>query len=177
MRHYDLVRDFVSRSFDGNTRHFDRTVEWVKKLKPEADEALLVAAMAHDIERAHRTTDRFDDHEFDSREFLDHHQKDGADIIAKYLKEHGAEHDFVERVRHLVSAHEYGGDEDQDILKDADSISFFECNAEFFIDKKVKEVGKDMVKRKFDWMFNRITSEKAKEIARPWYEKYAGELS
>ncbi|OGH94654.1 MAG: hypothetical protein A2538_04460 [Candidatus Magasanikbacteria bacterium RIFOXYD2_FULL_41_14] len=36
-----------------------------------------------------------------------------------------------------------------------------------FLGEKVKEDGREKVKQKFDWMFNRITSEKAKQIAQP----------
>jgi len=71
----------------------------------------------------------------------------------------------------LISKHEEGGNDDQNLLKDADSISFFENNVPLFLTKHVSEVGKEKVKEKFDWMFNRITSEKAKQIARQWYEE------
>lgn len=71
----------------------------------------------------------------------------------------------------LVSKHEVGGNDDQNLLKDADSISFFENNVDHFVNKKVGETSKEKVKDKFEWMFNRISSEKAKQIARPWYEE------
>ncbi len=32
--------------------HSKNTLEWLLKLKPDADEALQIAALAHDIERA-----------------------------------------------------------------------------------------------------------------------------
>jgi hypothetical protein len=70
----------------------------------------------------------------------------------------------------LVSKHEVGGNQDQNLLKDADSISFLENNVDNFVSKKVSETGKDKVRDKFDWMYNRITSETARQIARPWYE-------
>ena len=53
---YKKVEQFVQESFiEANkieTKHAARTVFWVKKLYPEADQALLIAAIAHDIERA-----------------------------------------------------------------------------------------------------------------------------
>ena len=55
-------------------------------------------------------------------------------------------------------------------MKDADSISYFENQIDHFITKQAKEIGFDKVKAKFDWMYERITSEKAREIARPMYE-------
>lgn len=63
-----------------------------------------------------------------------------------------------------------GGTEDENILKDADSISYFENQVPFFLNVMVKKVGKNRVKEKFQWMFDRITLDKAKELARPMFE-------
>lgn len=59
---YQRVEQFVVNSFtkadnEKGIKHFERTVYWVQQLKPEADEALLIAAIAHDIERAFRESD------------------------------------------------------------------------------------------------------------------------
>jgi hypothetical protein len=169
------VIDKFTEAGDGEgIEHFLRTVHWLKKLKPDADEALLIAAVAHDIERAfrnHETYDKIKNSEkgFKSEEHLTHHQEGSARIIAEYLEEMGADQGMVERVRMLVSKHEVGGNEDQNLLKDADSISFFENNVKYFVVRKVNETGKEKVKDKFDWMYNRMTSEKAKQFARQLY--------
>ena len=90
--------------------------------------------------------------------------------MAEFLRRAGADETTVVRVKHLISKHEVGGDADQNLLKDVDSVSFFENNVPHFVTKKVKELNREKVKAKFDWMFNRITAEQAKQIARPWYE-------
>ena len=36
--------------------------------------------------------------------------------------------------------------------------------------------GKEKIQQKFDWMYTRISSEKAKQIVKPWYEKAIKEL-
>jgi len=77
---------------------------------------------------------------------------------------------LVNRVKMLVSRHEEGGNDDQNLLKDADSISFFENSIPIFLAQHVNESGKDLVKKKFSWMYDRISSEKAKQIVRGWYE-------
>ena len=56
MDYFSLARQFVVHSFEKSgdvqpLRHFDRTVYWVEQLMPNADEAMRVAAFAHDIER------------------------------------------------------------------------------------------------------------------------------
>lgn len=146
-------------------------MHWVKQLKPDADDALLIAA--HDIERAFRLPERKGQYHregFRDRDLLTHHQERGAALIGEFLAQEGAPKKLITRVQHLVRAHEKGGDADQDLLKDCDSISFFETNAEHFITDKAPELGKEKVSDKFRWMFERISSEKAKRIARPLYE-------
>lgn len=75
----------------------------------------------------------------------------------------------------LVSKHEEGGNADQNLLKDADSISFFENNVPIFLNI-AKKIGKEKVKQKFDWMYNRITSKKAKQISEKWYKEAIKDL-
>ena len=176
---YNQAEEFVKESFrkaggDHGFKHFVRTVHWVKKLKPDPDEAMLIAAIAHDIERAFRDKEKMKEalrsNGFKSETFLNIHQTKGAKIIADFLEQQEADPKLIERVKMLVGKHEFGGNEDQNILKDADSIRFFENNLDHFIKVKVDQVGKDRVKEKFDWMFNRISSKKAKQIALKWYE-------
>jgi hypothetical protein len=71
----------------------------------------------------------------------------------------------------LIARHEEGGSDDQNVIKDADSVSFFENNIDHFLNDLLKKWGNEVVKDKFQWMLERITSEKAKVIAKPWYEQ------
>lgn len=179
--YYQQVEQYVIDTFTqagdvGGIKHFLRTTDWVRILKPDADEALLIAAVAHDIERGFRNRAKYDQlfkqsaKGFSSDEHLTHHQNEGARIIGEYLEKIGAPVDMIGRVKLMVACHEVGGNDEQNLIKDADSISFFENNTEFFITKKVADVGKEKVKDKLDWMYNRITSAQAKAIAQPWYE-------
>lgn len=178
---YQKVVDFVNGAFlrlgdDHNIRHFERTVHWLKTLKPDADEAFLIAAYAHDIERAFREADvaqllNDPNRAFDDKEYVELHSNKGAKIVGVFLRKEEAPADLIERVEELISRHEVGGSEDQNLLKDVDSLSFFENNIGHFVTQKVAEHNKEKIRAKFDYMFNRITSEKAKNIARPWYEE------
>lgn len=176
---YAETRKFVEESFlkkgKKNMLHYLRTVFWVKELYPKADESLIVAAVAHDIERAFRE-DSFDFAKnckdgFLDREHLRLHQEKGAKIIADFLVKNGADKKLIKKVSGLIAKHEVGGNKEQNILKDADSVSFFENNVGHFIEKDAARVGKEKVRQKFDWMYDRITFSKAKKIVRPWYER------
>ena len=175
---YQKVEQFVIDSFAkaGKARgikHLKRTVYWVQQLKSDADEALLIAAVAHDIERAfrkHNYGKKFQKG-FRTNEHLIYHQEKGAEIIADFLRKKNADKKLIERIKKLISKHEVGGNDDQEILKDADSVSFFENNVDRFVVNLAPEVGRENVKDKFDWMFNKISNEKAKQIALPWYKE------
>jgi len=172
----EKVKSYINESFKNESViHFERTLFWVKKLQPTADDALIIAAYSHDIERAFRTDNVFrkiktSKEGFTDVDFLKNHQEKGAEIMYDFLISNKADKQLAKRVAHLIRKHEVGGDEDQNLLKDADSISFFETNAPFFADVKVKDLGTEKVKAKFDWMFERITSPKAKKFAEPIYK-------
>ena len=176
---FNKIRNFVNESFKKNEDqmlHFDRTVHWLKKLKPNATEDFLIAAIGHDIERAFRVNEPFKRAGFRDEEFLKNHMKKGAEILGKFLKEEGADDITIKKVKHLVSGHELGGDEDQNLLKDADSLSFVENNAQIFL-SKFDELGYEKIKEKFDWMYERISSPKAKELAKPFYNDMMSKLN
>lgn len=62
MKYYSGVKKFVEESFKQSgkfadeLRHFWRTAYWLKKLYPKAGDPMLIAAVAHDLERAFRKT-------------------------------------------------------------------------------------------------------------------------
>ncbi|MDR3558411.1 MAG: DUF4202 family protein [Candidatus Pacebacteria bacterium] len=174
---YDKTVAFVDKAFKGKQkRHFERTVYWMEKFYPGFTEAHRIAAYSHDIERPTRPKDKKEPGDYLDGEFLKTHQEGGAHIMADFLKENCAYQDTIDKVFHLISQHEVGGDDEQNALKDADSVSFFETNAEMFAKEKVKVEGYKKVKAKLDWMFGRITSSVAKEAARANYEKWSKEL-
>ncbi|WKZ26777.1 MAG: DUF4202 family protein [Candidatus Paceibacterota bacterium] len=167
--------EYVDKSFQWKQKpHFERTVFWLERFLPEANEAHKIAAYSHDIERSFRDEKTKNNlKNYLDKEFLRVHQEKGAEIMAKFLKSQKSSEDVIKTVRHLISKHEVGGDEEQNALMDADSVSFFETNAELFVNEKAAIEGYEEVKEKLDWMFNRISSKKRKEIARENYEKWS----
>ncbi len=164
---------YVDQSFKGKQKaHFERTVYWLEKFLPDFAEAHAVAAYSHDIERAFRDESTTVPKDYLDKYFLRFHQEKGAEIMKEFLTKEGQSEDFIKIVTHLISRHEEGGDEAQDAMMDADSVSFFETNAEMFVIKKASLEGYEKVKSKLDWMFTRISSEQAKTVARPNYKKW-----
>ena len=172
---FNLTREYIIKCFNNEAqlRHFDRTVYWLKQFNPTADDYLLVAAIGHDIERSQRSQEQSMSRVnkgFLDKDDLREHQQIGAKLLMDFLQKQGCDKNFIDKVGHVVSSHEIGGDSDQNLLKDADSISFLENNSATFL-KQIEQLGYEKIKEKFDWMYNRITSSEARRIAKPFYEE------
>lgn len=170
----EKVKQFVDESFGKKLEHFERTVFWLLKLKQDADEPMQIAAYAHDIERAFHPDIEpekfYKNIELNDKNYLTEHQEKGAEIITNFLKENNYPEEEIKRVKEMVRSHEFGGIGEANLIKDADSISYFEVNALKHLEK-FKSLGKDKIQRKFDFMYNRITSKEAKKFAEPFYNK------
>lgn len=174
---FNKTVEYVDQSFKGNQKsHFERTVFWYGKFIPDITESHKIAAYSHDIERAFRKEGHSVPEDYLDPAFLKNHQEKGAQIIFDFLRTQNASQQVIDKVSYLISKHEVGGDEEQNALMDADSISFFETNAEMFVNKKAPVEGYAKVKEKLDWMFNRISTEERKEFARENYQKWSEEL-
>lgn len=178
---YQKVVKFVDKSYGKKKSHYERTVYWILQLDSDVDAAMKIAGYSHDIQSAFSRGDNMktvkeSEKGFKDEELLTTHQKEGAEIMKKFLEDNEGPPEVAKKVYDLISKHETGGNDDQNILKDADSISFLECNAEHFVDKYAIEFGYTKVKEKFDWMFNRISSAKARDIAKPMYENAIAKL-
>ena len=128
---------------------------------PDADEALQIAALGHDIERAvqQRNVRREDFPDYDR--FKAAHANNSVEILKETMLECGVEDEtLIQEVYDLVCRHEVGGDPRCDLLKDADGISFFEVNLPFYYQRN----GPEETKRRCRWSYRQL-SEKAKKIA------------
>jgi len=174
---YEKTVAFVDDAYNGKQKpHFDRAVYWLERFLPECSEVHKVAAYSHDIERAFRPADKKEPDDYLDKEFLVYHQEKGAEIMKEFLTKEGQSQEFIGTAVHIISRHEFGGDDMQNAMMDADSVSFFETNAENFVHNKAAVEGYEKVKQKLDWMFERIVSEQAKEEARENYERVSAEL-
>lgn len=141
--------------------HAENTLQWLLRIAPDADAAQRLAALAHDIERAR--PDRLRRHDFDSYdEFKRQHALIGAGIADRILAQAGIGTATRHRVRQLVARHEHGGDPASDLLKDADSLSYFDHNLPFYFQRE----GWTETLRRARWGYQRLS-----DRARKYYEQ------
>ncbi len=179
MKLYRKTTEFIDDSFkdERQKKHFERTVYWYEKFLPiPITETHRIAAYAHDVERAFRDESAKLPKNYLDSDFLAFHQNKGAEIISDFLRENNADEKMIENVARLVRVHEVGGDVEQDALMDADSVSYFEVNAELFVIQRASVQGYIKIKEKLDWMFGRIKSAKARKAAESNYKKWSAKL-
>ncbi len=176
--YFEIIKTFVDTANGGESDHFKRTVDWAKSLSNSPSENLLIAAYSHDIERILRSKRTNNEKRtFTDPELLKQHQQKGAEIIEKVLLNNGMESKDVNEVYELISKHEEGGSDDQNVLMCADSLSYFETNATKHLQQaKEGKLSVDSVKDKFDFMFTRINISHAKVFAGPMYKTLVEEL-
>lgn len=182
MKNFDEIKKEIEEIFkksplSNDSDHSKHTLECLLKLKPDADEVLQIAALAHDIQRGFIEWKDISKGGLDitGKEYLRPHEEDGAEIIGKILKKYNIDNNFIEKVKRLVARHEEGGDDDQNLIKDVDSLSFFERFIPDFLSRALV-FGKEMSRKKINWMYNRITSDKVKEMTRENYKKAIKDL-
>jgi len=148
---------------DFELKHSELVLKWVLKLKPDADEALKIAALGHDIDRAiSKITETYSLKDYSKiNEFKKEHSLRSAKVLVDLLKKYGYDKKIIDQVKNLVENHEFGGDEDSDILMTADSLSFFDYNTPFYF----KMNGREKTLKKIKFMYVRL-SEKGKKLVK-----------
>lgn len=153
-----------------HARHLHRTLDWLLELDPQAGEALRLAAVAHDIERAFPGESEPPAGEEGpvSQAYERWHQDRSAELLAGWLREQAAPPALVEEVSDLVRVHEDGGSPDADLLQAADSLSFLEVQVELFVGLVAAgTLSRAQAERKLQRMYERIRVPRARELAEP----------
>lgn len=165
MRSIDCVKNEIetiiaASSVPEDPMHSKNTLQWLLRLKPDADEALKLAALGHDIDRAvdERKVRRVDFEDFD--EFKAAHARNSADMLREVMVNCGVQGDMLQEACRLVRLHEKGGDPRSDLLNDADAISYFDVNLPLYFERN----SWDETKRRSIWGYRRL-SERMKQVA------------
>ena len=150
------IEEIISGSiFPEDPVHSKDTLKWLLVMKPDADEALQIAALGHDIERGYETDRVLKENYELYNEYKATHALNSAKILKEELEECGADEKLTEDVYWLVSRHEWGGDERADLLREADTISFFHNNLSYYFRRHTH----DESLSKCRWCFDRLSVE------------------
>jgi len=133
--------------------HSKNICEWVLKLDPKADESLQIAALGHDIERAvkDRKILRKDYKDYD--QFKEAHAINSALILKEIMNECKLDKQMLKDICEMVRYHEVGGNKETNLLRDADTISFFEVNLFLYYMRNDREE----IKRRCLWGLKRLS--------------------
>lgn len=135
--------------------HALNVLKWVHRLKPDADFPLRIASIGHDIERAlpEQKVQRMNFPSYG--DFKKAHAENSAKIVDEILSRYPIAQDVLERVHYLIANHEFGkeGDIDLAILKDADSLSFFEINLPYYFHRE----GEKETYFRMQWGYDRMS--------------------
>ncbi|MGB3341199.1 MAG: DUF4202 family protein [bacterium] len=115
--------------------HSKNTKKWALKLDPKIDIALQIASFGHDIERSIEERKIKRENFTDYNEFKKAHSQNSATILQEILLKYSISRGFIDKVVNLVLLHEFGGTLEANILKNADSISFFDVNLPFYFQR------------------------------------------
>lgn len=160
--------EWAIASYPYNRHHLLTALEWLDRLAPGSSDALRLAALTHDMERAFPGPDqpinvRLNDDAYDRA-----HADRSARIVAAWLRDQSAAPDVVDEVDRLVRAHEVGGWPEADLVQAADSLSFFETNVDLFLGfVRSGRFPADDVARKFERTYERIAVPEARALAWP----------
>ena len=131
------IRNIISQSnVPEDPLHAENVLTQLFRFKSDADVALQLSALAHDIDRANESTKiqraNFNDYDL----FKAAHAKNSAAILQKILQKCSVERSIIDEACRLVVLHEVGGDVRSDLLKDMDSISYFEVNIPLYFQRE-----------------------------------------
>ncbi len=133
--------------------HAKDTLEILLLLAPDASIPLQIAALGHDIERALPDTIKAKRASFPNYDlFKLAHSENSARILKALVLTHGLSKDIANKVYKIVVAHEFGGFFEADLLKEADSLSFFNTNLPFY---KKRESEEEVIRR-IRWGLKRL---------------------
>ena len=129
----EKIEEIIKKSsIPEDAEHSKNTLEWLLKLEVNIDEGLKIAALGHDIERAIkiRKVKREDYKNYD--EFKNAHALNSAKILAEIMGKCNMDKKLSDDILFLVRHHEVGGEKRVNLLKYADTISFFHVNLQYY---------------------------------------------
>jgi len=169
-------RRWVRDNYGKSAKHLLKAEEWLRRINPDASQAMLLATLTHDMERAFPGPDspRLDPARGpDDPIYNQAHSERSARIVSDFLRTQQAPEALIEEVARLIHAHEIGGWPEANWVQAADSLRFLQVNIDFFLSRigaPQSDWTLDYVRAKFDWMYSRIQIAEARALAAPLHE-------
>jgi hypothetical protein len=168
----EAARGWVIDRYPYNRHHLLKALEWLDRVAPGSPEAVRLATLTHDMERAFPGPDQPVIKTLSDPEYERVHSLRSARIVGAWLREQHAKEALVEHVEALIVAHEFGGWPEADLVQAADSLSFLETNIDLFLGfvRSGKHPAHE-VRKKFNSMFGRIQVPRLKVLAQPLVDR------
>jgi len=162
------AREWVIDNYPYNRHHLLRALEWLDDLAPASSEAVRLATLTHDMERAFPGPDSPQMSGLDDPDYNQLHCERSARIVTAWLGTRQAPLTLIRDVEQLILAHETGGWPEADLVQAADSLSFLDTNVDLFLGfVRSGRFPATAVQWKFEHTYDRITVPRARAIARP----------
>ncbi len=165
MKNFEEIKnyllDIISNSpIPEDLPHAKNTLHWLLKIYPKADISLKISAIGHDIERA--IPERIKRENYNNYdEFKKAHALRSAKILKNILLNFNLSDNIIQNIFNIVKNHEHGGDFYSNILKEADSLSFFDVNIKYLYERE----GYEKTLERAIWGYKRL-SDFGKEFLR-----------
>jgi hypothetical protein len=162
----NAATQWVVEKYPYNPHHLLQSLVWLDRLAPNSRDAVRLATLTHDMERAFPGPDQ--PPMGLTPEYYQAHSARSARIVGAWLREQGADEGLVKDIEALVNVHEFGGWPEANLVQAADSLSFLEVNVDLFLGfARAGTFTLPDVRHKFEWMHDRIQTEAARTLATP----------
>src|SRR5262245_53415403 len=168
------ARQWVVEAYPYNSHHLVKALEWLERIAPEASEAVRLATLTHDMERAfpgpdqpvQQTIGGPGEHDYNVA-----HSARSARIVGAWLRQQGTDETLTREVERLIGVHEEGGWPEANLVQAADSLSFLETNVDLFLNmaRSGRFTSRDVLD-KLRYTYERIQEPQARSFALPLYE-------
>jgi hypothetical protein len=163
---------WVLENYPQNSRHMTNSLEWLDRIAPGSVEAVRIATLTHDMERAFPGPDHPIWNGDEDYDYYVAHSNRSARIVGEWLQTQHCPEPFIHEVRELIKVHEFGGWPEADFVQAADSLSFLDVNVDLFLNyARAGRFRVDQVRAKFIYSHDRIRIPSVQTIARPMMDR------
>lgn len=174
----ETATHWVIEKYPHNSYHLIRSLEWLDRIAPGSSEAVRLATLTHDMERAFPGLDQPVWNGNEDKEYYVAHSHRSARIVGVWLNEAGADGELIRQVEGLIQVHEFGGWAEANLVQAADSLSFLEVNVDLFLDfVRSGRFTARQVRAKFDYSHNRIQIPWVRELSLSLLEQATAKLN